>query len=401
MIRQRLLIAMGVLCSLVYLIGCVDDFNADIYTSKEYLLVDGTLTDLNEPQYVSIFSTPKDASFKSSDFTSKIYPTRQSYFPEQQALVKLIINQKDEIQLEERLAGYYYCPNGFRAKAGNTYQLRFQLANSKVYETDVETMYSVPAIKNVSENFNLTGIPNAAGSSEKVSSNDIYVDFDDAPNEKNFYRWRWVNWEIQRICATCTQGRYYLFETEQGETGDCYRDLTLKVNDRFDYYCGTRCWDIFYSSDINILSDVYTNGKPQKNRLAAQIPLRQSNPCLVSLQQMSLAPNTYRYLKLLQDQSINTGTLADTPPAPLRGNIRNIKDANELVLGYFSASSVSEVRVMLDRRNTTGGLPNGLYSFINNRPVTLEELSNERPDIPLAICQPSFTRTPITPLGWR
>ena len=116
---------------------------------------------------------------------------------------------------------------------------------------------------------------------------------------------------------------------------------------------------------------------------------------------MSLAPNTYRYLKLLQDQSINTGTLADTPPAPLRGNIRNIKDANELVLGYFSTSSVSEVRVMLDRRNTTGGLPNGLYSFINNRPVTLEELSNERPDIPLAICQPSFTRTPITPLGWR
>ena len=116
---------------------------------------------------------------------------------------------------------------------------------------------------------------------------------------------------------------------------------------------------------------------------------------------MSLAPNTYRYLKLLQDQSINTGTLADTPPAPLRGNIRNVKDANELGLGYFSASSGSEVRVMLDRRNTTGGLPNGLYSFINNRPVTLEELSNERPDVPLAICQPSFTRTPITPFGWR
>lgn len=401
MIHQRLLTVVGVLCSMVYFIGCVSDFDADIYTSKEFLLVDGILTDLNEPQYISIFSTPKDASFKSSDFTSSIYPTRQSYFPATKALVTLIVNQKDEIQLEERIAGYYYCPNGFRAKVNDSYQLRFQLANGKIYETSVETMFPVPAIKNVSEEFNLKGIPSTQGTGGTVSTNDIYVDFDDTANEKNFYRWRWVNWEIQRICATCLQGRYYLFETEEGEKGDCFRDLTLKANDRFDYFCGTRCWDIFYSSDINILSDVYTNGKPQKNRLAAQIPLRQSNPCLISIQQMSLSPDTYRYLKLLQDQSINTGTLADTPPAPIKGNIRNVKDENELVLGYFSASSVSESRLMLDRRNTTGGLPNGLFSFMNNRPVLLEELSNERPDVPLAICQPSFTRTPTPPLGWR
>ncbi|MDZ7935097.1 MAG: DUF4249 family protein [Emticicia sp.] len=155
----------------------------------------------------------------------------------------------------------------------------------------------------------------------------------------------------------------------------------------FDYTCGTSCWDIFYSSDINIFSDIFTDGQLQKNKLVAQIPLYQSNQCLVGIQQMSLSPNAFRYFKLIQDQSINTGTLADTPPAPIKSNVYNKDDAGELVLGYFSVSSVYEQKYMLTRKNATGAGLNALFLTKNNRLPQPEGSSVERLDIPLAICK--------------
>ncbi|MCU1382680.1 MAG: hypothetical protein JWL71_1377, partial [Acidobacteria bacterium] len=163
---------------------------------------------------------------------------------------------------------------------------------------------------------------------------------------------QWTLWEIQKMCSTCNQGKYYLFDDKNGVNGDCFKDLTLNYNNIYDYYCEDLCWDIFYSSDINIFADTYTNGQSQKDKLVAQIPVHQSNPCLVSLQQQSLTPAAYRFLKLLQDQTVNTGTLADTPPAPIQGNVVNVNDKNELVIGFFTASSVSEYRTMLWRKNT-------------------------------------------------
>jgi hypothetical protein len=321
--------------------------------------------------------------------------------PVSNADVKLILNEKETIQLQEVDAGYYYLPTTFRAKVGDRYQLRFRTAeNGKTYESTVEQMVAVAPITNIYDEFNPIGVRRFGSAGDRIASSDVYIDFTDVANSKNFYRWRWQLWEPQKYCETCKQGRYNLYETENGETGDCYRDLTLPGNNEYDYTCGSLCWDIFYSSDINIFSDIYTDGQLQKNKLAAQIPLYQSNQCLVSIQQMSLTPNAYRYFKLIQDQSVNTGTLADTPPAPIKSNVVNTKDSKELILGYFSVSSVSEKRHMITRKNTTGGRLNGLFTSITNRLPQPEDASGDRGDIPLAICKSSRTRTPIRPAGW-
>ncbi len=116
---------------------------------------------------------------------------------------------------------------------------------------------------------------------------------------------------------------------------------------------------------------------------------------------MSLSANAYRYLKLIQDQSVNTGTLADTPPAPIKGNIENTADKNELTLGYFSVSMVEENRYWLLRDNVANAQPNGLFSIKNGRDPILEPSSVSRPAIPLAICVSSGNRTSTSPAGWR
>ena len=378
----------------------MDTYKIDINTSKGYFLVDGIITDLNEQQSITIGRTLEDSKYVSSEFSSTVVAKQKTILPITQANVKIIVNGTETIQLAEFEQGNYQLPTTFKAKVGNNYQLVFTTIDGKTYQSSAEEMLPVPPIKNTTEEFNQKGILRYAGSTEYISTSDFFIDYDDTPTQKNFYRWRWQNWESQVICETCQQAKYYLYENEQGITGDCFKDLTLNYNSIYDYTGSDLCWDIFYSSDINIFTDNFTDGQQIKHKLVAQIPLYQSNATLVSLQQMSLTANAYRYFKLIQDQSVNTGTLADTPPAPIKSNLVNIADKNELVLGYFSASSVAEVRYMLSRKNTKGGNYNGLFKAIHNRVPNLEQKSMERPYIPLAVCKKSKSRTPIRPEGW-
>lgn len=41
----------------------------------------------------------------------------------------------------------------------------------------------------------------------------------------------------------------------------------------------------------------------------------------------------------------NSGSVFDAPPAPIFGNIRNINDDEEMVLGYFEVANVQVTRI--------------------------------------------------------
>jgi Domain of unknown function (DUF4249) len=384
-----------------YLTSCVESFDVDIYTSKGYLLIDGTITDLVEQQYVSIARTDPDVKYASSDFTSEINPPRKSSIPLTGAVVRLLVNGSQNITLSELEPGNYVLPNSFRGKVGDVYKLTIFTKEGTNYESSDEKMLPVAPIKKVSEEFNSKGVKRLSFYGDYTPTNDLSIDFDDPVNEKNFYRWRWYDYETIKFCETCARGRYYQYETDKGLTGSCLRDLTLKPNELYDYQCQDLCWDIFPSTDIIIFSDVYTNGQPQTNKLVAQVPLYQTNACLVNIQQMSISANAYRYYKLVQDQSVSTGTLADTPPAPIRSNVYNVNNRTELVLGYFTASAVYQAPTMVYRKNTVGGQFDSIFRFLNNRGPQGELVSFERGKAPDALCIPSRTRTPNYPYGWK
>jgi len=396
--RKQFLKAAGLffICNL-FLFACIDLYKVEIQTNKSYLIVEGTISNLPERQAISIFRTKTDAVFKSSEFTSTIVAQRGGSEPVTKAKVAVIENAQTRYQLTETEPGFYAMPDLFLGKVGNTYQLSIETAAGQKYLSSVETIVPVPSIDRIYEKFNAKGIFDRSTSAGQIATNDFYVDFQDPADQRNFYRWSSVTYEIQRICATCRGGRYYVETSGAG----CRQDSDLSVNNFFDYECRTLCWDVFQSSTLDIFSDVFTNGKLQKDKLVAQIPLYQANPALVVIRQMSLSANAYRYYKLVQDQSVNTGSLADTPPAPIRGNVANAADETELVLGYFSASEIAENRYWLERRNTSGALPNGLFATKTGRDPNLEQPSDLRNIIPLSDCVLSNSRTPNSPSGWR
>lgn len=378
------------------LVSCVDTFIPTVRLNADLLVVDGIITDQPGPQVITL---SRSRSTADSNLTTPIA----------KAEVQVIVNGTSPVSLTETRPGRYELPANFRGRVGDSYQLRFTTATGTRYESTPETMLTSPPIQRAYDVYNPEG-PSRFADGLPTPSSDVYIDFQDPAGLRNFYFWRWRLYERQEWCASCAQGRYFLEDVGPVGTGPikligCVPDPTLGIYNIFDYTCRDECWDIFYSSTVNIFADSYTNGQTQTGRLIAQVPVYQRDPALLNIEQLSLTAGAYRYYKLFQDQTVNTGTLVDTPPAPLAGNVRNVANDQEYVVGYFSASSVTVNPYWLDRQNVTSGTFRGLFYAQNRRDPNVESPRSTPPvyggDLPSAICIPGDTRTNVQPTGWR
>jgi len=66
-----------------------------------------------------------------------------------------------------------------------------------------------------------------------------------------------------------------------------------------------------------------------------------------NVHQYSLPKEAYDYWEKVVQLANPSGDIFDLPPAPLNGNIYNINDKNEIVLGYFEVAAKSTVRISL------------------------------------------------------
>jgi len=71
----------------------------------------------------------------------------------------------------------------------------------------------------------------------------------------------------------------------------------------------------------------------------------------------------YAYWDKVNEIAYLTGSIFDTPPAPIKGNIYNIKNEEEIVLGYFEVSSVDTLRMWTNRNDLN---PLAIYDRCND-----------------------------------
>jgi hypothetical protein len=369
------------------------------------VVVDATITNLAEPQIIRLNRS------KADPFTGRF-----GTLPLTGAAVEILVDSSHVVRLVETDSGHYQAPANFIGQVGHRYQLRFTLKEGTHYESAAEVMGQAVPISRVYERFNpnslSTGLLN---SSVYRAANDIYVDWQDPANQSNYYRWDWVLWEKQTWCRSC-RGSYIVYAidpvTKQYTNQlleDCYYPDRTYEPPYIDYNCRTECWEKLYNYDLTIFADTYSNGRLTTGQLVGRIPYYQYQPCLVEVRQSALSASAYAYFKLVQDQTQNTGGLADTPPTAPTGNIRNSANKGEAVVGYFTASAVSTVRYWLDRTGNTGNAP-GLFRALNAGrdptpeppgllPYYLPKNSVGRP--PTAVCVDSDSRTPFRPQGWQ
>ena len=418
----------------ILLTACVDPLDLTLIDTLDILVVDGTITNSPEPQVIRLNRSKSDPLTGRSGFT-----------PITKASVDVLVDSVQRIACHETVDGSYQLPADFRGQVGHAYQLQFTLPDGTQYASTQQIMQPVPAIGRVSAKFNSTSLPvEQQLSGGYRSGHDLFIDWKDPANQRNYYRWEWKLYEKQSWCRSCQQGIYavnaipphaYKDKTFYVSSNEPYENCFVPVNYIeaaqppfyynffvYDYPCRTQCWEIIYSSSLNTFDDQYSNGSQLSGRKVAQIPYYDSTAALVEIRQLSLPQSAYTYFSRFQNQTQNVGGLADSPPSAPVGNIQNTTNRRESIVGYFTASAVSAVRYWLDRTDVVG-LPYGqtdpagpstlpgselFYSLMLRQPIP--EPIYPYPPIRVwggpprpvtAICVASDSRTPFKPDGWQ
>ncbi len=329
-------------------IACVEPLDITFKSSLKILVVDGLLTNEDVQQKIKIQATVQQEE--------TVYNTEIPNLK-----VELLVNSKERILLSNEGEGIYALPPTFRAETGNFYQLIFKKPDGTTYESDEQKMPNVIKIDKIYDEFEVNGI--LKGES-KIPANYLYLDFRDPANEQNYYLWTWNLWERQYVC---------------------------KTEYNTDLYCRENCWEILHNENWNIFSDIYSKGKTIEGKLVAKIPYYQFGGALFEVKQLGISANAFRFLKLINDQIQRTGTLVDTPPAAIVGNVKNITNPDEQISGFFMVASASKEQYWLSRDNASGkAKPIGLLG----RGVNPSPFSITYP------CIAGPNRTPNKPQGW-
>jgi hypothetical protein len=129
------------------------------------------------------------------------------------------------------------------------------------------------------------------------------------------------------------EGYYaFLMFTEPAGRGDHYR-VRLWKNDTL--------YDTQY--DLSFFNDEFIDGYAFNDNPIPAINIGSvSKPGdYYKVELSSISSSGYKFLSLLQQQTVQVGSTFDPPPAPIFGNIFNANNPDELGLGYFFVSKLT------------------------------------------------------------
>lgn len=287
--------------------------------------------------------------------------------------------------------GTYFPPKGFVGKVGSTYKLNVKMLTGQTYESAAETMKAVPEIENAITRFETF---------EQYSKVDVrragftvYLDFKDSPTEGDFYLWNWKHYDRLSFCATCSDGGKYDFKKL-----DCVQPK-FPTDAILNYMCDGNCWDITTNNDLNVFSDVLTNGQRVVGRQVARIPFDNWTPYYFRLEQRSITKNAFAFYQSLISQVQSSGSLFDVPAETRFSlNIKSLTTPSERVLGIFNVFAVRKKIFIIDRSKNIPKGEEPIISIIPGETYSCPPGSVGCQD--KAPCIESPTRTKITPEGW-
>jgi hypothetical protein len=365
-----------ILTILIFTESCIDPYDFDSNRQNKVLVVNGLLS-------ADVHTSDTLIIQYSSDVGGVVKTTPAD-------VSKVVLNTSSngrEINLIEKSAGRFLLPRDFKINPSEKYTLRFTLPNNQQYESTTQQILATPPIDRLYDFFNLKSKLSEDGK-RVYSANEIYLDFQDIPNQKNLYLWRYTHYERISHCATCQVNELYF--RDKG----CIQVDRFNSNPAYDYVCDSECYNIYKGKNVNIFSDITSDGRAVKGRLIAKIPFYSYSGCLIEVEQMCVNPDIFSYYKILESQTQATGGLTDTPAAAIIGNIQNLSNPEEKVIGVFSLANIQKKRYWIDRSNVVG-----VRELVLGHVPMEEPRSPSRP--PTALCQLSAIRTPFKPDGWR
>lgn len=300
------------------LISCVEEYWPNITKYENLLVVDGLLTNGGDTTVVNL-------SKSSSINNSKLLPLTgaEVYITDNSG----IITQLDEMEI----GSYKVSGNDFTGVAGNSYQLHITLPNGNMYESDLCILQEPSPIDSV---YALIDSHEVANVSYPQVGLQFYIDNHGNNEDTINYLWRLT--QTYKYRASFTLDYYWIGRmvtvSDPDSLRTCWR--TKPVYDIFTY--STRYIDnsVIIKYPLNFVS---TETK--------MLSMRYS----LFVEQLTVSNRAYLFWDALRQQNISRDNLYSQQPVQIRGNIRNVLNEDEVVLGYFTVAGITNKRIFVNR----------------------------------------------------
>lgn len=131
---------------------------------------------------------------------------------------------------------------------------------------------------------------------------------------------------------------------------------------------GKYCYINEPTPDLNKLN-IYSPTRLQGNRLTDQdlvnlnLDTRFTYMYCFHIQMFSMNEAEFLYWRNVRDVLSNDGTLYDPPPGNVQGNLYNVNNKDEQIIGYFSVGGVSYYRYLVSSQSLGGNVINSPCGF--------------------------------------
>ncbi len=337
----------------VLLNSCVEKYWPDLGDKYDQILVvDGLITNQPEPYTVSLsYSTPLRGGKKTNVQGCEVLITDDT---------------ENTVLLSEINPGQYVTTNpAFQGVVGRKYKLTIHTPEDKTYESGfqelkppvgLDTVYAKLESKpNPDDDYDLTGYQ-------------FYVSSDAAIDDTNYYFW-----SMEQTYEYNSNYRIrYIFDGKMNPVTfptpfyTCWKTST--VSEIFTYSTTNLTESVIHDLPLHYVTT-------ETKELSVKYSLL--------IKQLSLTKEAYNYWYNLQKQVAGQGSLYDKQPYQIQGNMSNIVNPEETVLGYFLVAGSDEKRIFVDKPTdvqfhystncgmVTDDLMRMLYSIRHKWPVFL------------------------------
>ncbi|HET6993487.1 MAG TPA: DUF4249 domain-containing protein, partial [Chitinophagaceae bacterium] len=164
----------------------------------------------------------------------------------------------------------------------------------------------------------------------------FYVNTHDPSGNTRYYRWEYdETWEIKS---------YHYSRYVYIRSSNTVRDRVFPAEDVSKGWKFANSTSILLASSARLQSDVIFEAPLTTiERGSEKLSVRYS----ILVRQYALDKAGYEFYDLMKKNTENIGGVFDVQPTEVKGNIRCVTDAKEPVIGYVSASTVSEKRIFV------------------------------------------------------
>lgn len=315
------------------LIACTEPYTPpEIENNPNILVVDGFLNGTKKECVVSLSRTQKLGS-------------NEQPLAEIGAVVSLEEKGGSTVVLVDHQNGTYSIAN-IPVSVQKEYKIHVKTKDGMGYASDYVVMKASPPIDSVTWEATDQGIQ-------------IQATTHDPSNNARYYQWTFVEtWQY-------TSAFYSNMKFQNGSA-------VLRDDDVYTCWQEDTSSNIIVGSSDKLTQDViYKNPITLVSKTTDKYQIRYS----ILVQQRVLSKEAYNFWSELQKNTENLGTLFDPQPSQILGNIYDIQNAKNPVLGYFTASYTSEKRIFIKNADLPGGyIPIKTFAGCRQDTVLLADL---------------------------